>query len=104
MLISTTPNIRFIDFIRKLLFLGEFPRTSHDESGYDGGHTHYFTFRDIRNLLTRVGFQIVQERGYDEKPYFSPKTLLFKLIMRFWEKELKKEFFCPGILFRAKKL
>ena len=103
-LILTSPNIRFIDFVRSLLLYGHFPRTSQDIGGYDGGHLHYFTFRDIRALLSKTGFQIVKERGYDEKHYFSPKVLLFKMIIRFWERDLKKEFFSPGILFKAKKL
>lgn len=103
-LILTTPNIRFIDFTRSLLFDGRFPRTSHDNGGYDGGHIHYFTCKDIRSLLRRTGFQTIEERGYDEKKYISLKVILFKMIMRFWERDIQKEFFCPGILFKAIKI
>lgn len=103
-LILTTPNIRFIDFIRSLLFNGRFPRTSQDKGCYDGGHIHYFTFRDVRSLLVSSGFVIIKERGYDEKHYLSPKVLVFEIFMRFWERHLRKEFFCPGILFKAQKI
>jgi methionine biosynthesis protein MetW len=102
--ILTTPNIRFIDFVKRLLLDGQFPKTSQDEGSYDGGHIHYFTFRDIRELLLRNGFRIIKERGYDEKAYFSPKVLFFKLIVRVWEKDVNREFFCPGILFKALKI
>ena len=103
-LILTTPNIRFIDYIRSLLFNGRFPMTSQDKGCYDGGHIHYFTFRDVRSLLVSSGFVIIKERGYDEKHYLSPKILVFRILMKFWERDLKKEFFCPGILFKAKKV
>ncbi|MDY6950060.1 MAG: class I SAM-dependent methyltransferase [Thermodesulfobacteriota bacterium] len=102
-LILTTPNIRFIDHIRKLLMYGQFPKTSLDKGSYDGGHIHYFTFADIRHLLTTAGFRVLRQRGYDEKAYWTLKTLLFRLIMRWWEKDLRREFFCPGILFKVEK-
>ena len=101
-LILTTPNIRFIDFLKRILLNGQFPKTSQDHGSYDGGHIHFFTFKDIRDLLSANGFNILRERGYDRKDYSSPKVLLFKLIMRMWERDVKKEFFCPGILFKAK--
>lgn len=103
-LIITTPNIRFIDFIRSLIFEGKFPKTSQDEVGYDGGHIHYFTFADIRSLLKNKGFKIIKHRGYDRKNYLSIKVLFFKFLMKCWEKNLNREFFCPGILFKAKKI
>ena len=103
-LILTTPNIRFIDFINPLLIKGVFPKTSQDSGSYDGGHLHYFTFRDIKKLLSKVGFTVVRERGYDEKKYFSAKVLAFKMMMKLWEKEINKEFFCQGILVTATKI
>jgi len=103
-LIITTPNIRFIDFIKDLILNGQFPRTSHDKEGFDGGHIRYFTFKDLRDLLIKTGFYIEIERGYDNKNYRSLKIFLFKLIMRCYEKDMEKEFFCPGILIKAKKI
>ena len=99
--ILTTPNIRFIDHIRSILIKGEFPKTSHDKFSYDGGHIHYFTFKDIRKLLKNNGFKIKLEQGFDEKKYRSIKTLLFRLFIKLFEKNISKEFFCPGILFKA---
>ena len=103
-LILTTPNIRFIDFINPLLLKGVFPKTSQDRGSYDGGHLHYFTFRDIKKLISRAGFRVVRERGYDEKKYFSVKVAAFKMMMKWWEKEINKEFFCQGILVMATKI
>jgi methionine biosynthesis protein MetW len=102
-LILTTPNIRFIDFINSLTLRGAFPKTSQDRGSYTGGHLHYFTFRDIKKLLNKVGFRVVRERGYDRKKYFSAKVAAFKMMMRLWEKEINKEFFCQGILTTATK-
>ncbi len=99
--ILTTPNIRFIDHIRSILIKGQFPKTSHDEFCYDGGHIHYFTFKDISKLLEKAGFKIKLEKGFDEKKYRSLKTLLFRVSIKLFEKDISKEFFCPGILFNA---
>jgi hypothetical protein len=101
--ILTTPNIRFIDHIRLILIKGQFPKTSHDKFCYDGGHIHYFTFKDIRNLLKRAGFKIMLEQGFDQKKYRSFKTLLFRVCLKVFEKDINKEFFCPGILLKAVK-
>ena len=76
-LILTTPNIRFVDHIRSLLFFGRFPQTSNDQCGYDGGHIHYFTFTDVKKLLLKAGFHIVKERGYDKKKLLITKDIFF---------------------------
>lgn len=99
--ILTTPNIRFIDHIRSILIEGQFPKTSHDEFCYDGGHIHYFTFKDVRKLLEKSGFSIKLEQGFDEKKYRSFKTLFFRILIKPFEKNINKEFFCPGMLFKA---
>jgi SAM-dependent methyltransferase len=101
--ILTTPNIRFIDHIRSILIKGRFPKTSQDEFCYDGGHINYFTFKDIRKLMEKIGFEIKLEKGFDEKKYRTIKTLLFRLFAKFFEKDSTKEFFCPGIFIKAVK-
>src|SRR6266700_3965858 len=59
----TTPNIRYLKRIASLLFAGRFPKTSKDPEPYDGGHFHFFTFKDIVSLLNAAGLTTVQRRG-----------------------------------------
>lgn len=102
-LIMTTPNIRFVDHVKKLLIDGQFPKTSRDEGIYHGGHLCYFTFEDLRTLLLENNFSILVDRGYDEKNYSSLKISLFRMVTKIWECETSKEFFCPGILLKVQK-
>ena len=68
-LIINTPNIGFIKK-RVLLMLGFFPSTSQpnegigDDSMFDGGHLHYFTYRSLKLVLERAGFQMVEKIAY----------------------------------------
>ena len=68
-LVINTPNIAFAKK-RVLLLLGRFPSTSQPNEGhgsdilFDGGHLHYFTYRSLRLLLKRAGFQIVGWKGF----------------------------------------
>lgn len=68
-LVINTPNIAFIKK-RVLLALGRFPSTSQPNEGlgsdvlFDGGHLHYFTFRSLRLLLERAGFEMVRPMGF----------------------------------------
>lgn len=68
-LVINTPNIAFLKK-RVLLLIGRFPSTSQNNEGlgsdvlFDGGHLHYFTFRSLRLLLTRAGFEIESAIGF----------------------------------------
>ena len=62
-LVISTPNTRYWKHIVRLLCFGMAPQTSGDREGYDGGHIHYFTFRDMCNLLNDCGFNVVEKRG-----------------------------------------
>lgn len=68
-LVINTPNVAFIKK-RTLLLLGRFPSTSQNNEGlgsdllFDGGHLHYFTYRSLRLLLTRAGFEIEHSIGF----------------------------------------
>lgn len=68
-LVINTPNIAFIKK-RVLLMLGRFPSTSQPNEGvgddilFDGGHLHYFTYRSLRIILERAGFEVVRKIGY----------------------------------------
>jgi ubiquinone/menaquinone biosynthesis C-methylase UbiE len=73
-LVINTPNIAFIKK-RALLCIGRFPSTSQPNEGigndilYDGGHLHYFTFRSLRIVLQRAGFEMVKKMGYGKLGY-----------------------------------
>lgn len=68
-LVINTPNIAFIKK-RLVLALGRFPSTSQPNEGlgsdvlFDGGHLHYFTYRSLRLVLERAGFQMVCPIGF----------------------------------------
>lgn len=61
--IISTPNIRYIKHLFTLLVRGHFPHTSQDRFGYDGGHLHYFTRRDILSLMAAADTQPVRSVG-----------------------------------------
>lgn len=68
-LVINTPNIAFVKK-RLMLALGRFPSTSQPNEGmgsdvlFDGGHLHYFTYRSLRLLLERAGFEMVRPMGF----------------------------------------
>lgn len=79
--ILSTPNIRYYKHIIKLI-LGRFPKTSGDQEHYDGGHLHYFTYRDIIDLCSNKSSKI-------KKCGINTKFMI--------------EFFSGGILIKARK-
>ncbi len=83
--VISTPNIRYWHHLYDLTFRGIFPKTSSDEEHYDGGHLHYFTFRDIEKLVEKRGFKVLQRSGV-------------------FGKDFMKEFLSPGIVIKAKKI
>lgn len=99
-LILSTPNVRFSDHLFKLIFRGIFPKTSEDDSLYDGGHIHFFTFKDIRILLTEIGFRSLKEEGIINKEKRGWKGRLLEKILGV---KFMLEFRTPGILLIAKK-
>lgn len=83
-LIISTPNIRYWHHLFDLAVKGRFPKTSGDAEHYDGGHLHYFTYKDIEMILEKTGFKIVKKSGV-------------------FGREILKEFLSPGIVIKAKK-
>lgn len=55
--ILTTPNILCQGHINRMLRERKFPKTSNDPFPYDGGHLHFFTYRDCAELLTQRNFK-----------------------------------------------
>lgn len=99
-LIISTPNIRFSDHLFKLIFKGRFPKTSEDPNLYDGGHIHFFTFSDLRSLLTESRFEILKEEGVINKEKRGWRGRILEKIMG---KKFMLEFRTPGILIISKK-
>jgi methionine biosynthesis protein MetW len=97
-LILTTPNFRKIKNILYLLIKGRFPKTSSDTQLWDGGHIHYFTFKDIKWILEQQKFEIIF-RGYilSEEKYIFLKSFFKKIL----PKNLFGEFIAAGILVKA---
>jgi len=52
-------NIAWLPYRLSLLF-GKLPQTTY-ETGWDGGHLHYFTFKAVEDLLKENGFLIIEE-------------------------------------------
>jgi methionine biosynthesis protein MetW len=54
----STDNSRALKYILELLFKGHFPGTSQEQSGWDCGHLHYFTSKDVVRLAREHGFNV----------------------------------------------
>lgn len=60
-LILEVPNIGWLP--RRISFLvGNLPKTS-NETGWDGGHLHYFTVGALENFLKDHGFEVIEISG-----------------------------------------
>jgi ubiquinone/menaquinone biosynthesis C-methylase UbiE len=57
-LILSTPNILYEKYLKDFVRTRKFPKTSDDSFPYDGGHIHFFTYRDISKLMQSVGFSV----------------------------------------------
>jgi len=54
--ILSTPNILYEKYLKDFVRSRKFPKTSADSFPYDGGHIHFFTYRDIFELMQAAGF------------------------------------------------
>ncbi|MDD2665851.1 MAG: class I SAM-dependent methyltransferase [Methanocellales archaeon] len=84
LVVISTPNVRYWHHLFDLVIKGKFPKTSNNTEHYDGGHLHYFTYKDIETLLKINNFKIVMKAGV-----FGKETL--------------KEFLSTGIVIKAKR-
>jgi len=65
-LVLTTPNFLQLRFILYLILKKKFPKTSSAKTHeilWDGGHIHYFTLKDIEELLEQNNFKIEYKKG-----------------------------------------
>src|SRR5262249_51937717 len=91
--IVCVPNMRAVWRLAKLLFRGDFPRTSLDDVGIDGGTVHYFTTRSAGGLLKRHRFDVMNVRGV-----FCAAALLEHRLHGGAVGWLKREFSCAEVL------
>jgi ubiquinone/menaquinone biosynthesis C-methylase UbiE len=64
LLVITTPNVRYVRHLVRLVVLGRGPMTSSHPPGestaWDDGHLHYLTPGDLRRIARKAGFQQVR--------------------------------------------
>jgi SAM-dependent methyltransferase len=64
LLVVTTPNVRYVRHLVRLVLLGRGPMTSSHPPGatssWDDGHVHYLTPGNLRRIADRVGFRQVR--------------------------------------------
>ena len=102
-LILTTPNARYLKVVVRLAVHGHGPRTGNQETidgAWDNGHIHYFTHRDIREMLLAVGFSHVNSRALIA---LSPQGVGRQLADRFSTSWAVREFLSGNALFVARK-
>ncbi len=97
--IISTPNIRKIQRIFSII-MGHFPGTSYDPIGFDGGHLHYFTSKDLKQLLEEAGFSTIIIDGLCG----DRRTWKYRLAVALFRKHFEKEFLSSGILVKARKV
>ncbi|MGC8654647.1 MAG: class I SAM-dependent methyltransferase [Candidatus Kryptoniota bacterium] len=97
-LIISTPNIRKLQRIFSII-MGHFPRTSYDPVGFDGGHLHYFTSKDLSNLLLESGFKPTIVRGICG----DRRSWKYRLTVCIFGRHFEEEFLSSGILIKARK-
>ncbi len=102
-IILSTPNIRYIYCLIPLIFKGRFPKTSSDLESYDGGHIHYFTFKDVELLLGDVGFKKIEKFGLFQWESFNFAGKIKDIIKNIFGRNFKREFFSSGVIVRATK-
>lgn len=62
-LVITTPNVRYVRQLWRIAVQGLGPQTSSEVGGWDGGHLHYFTRRDLEELFRDAGFHAIRVEG-----------------------------------------
>jgi predicted SAM-dependent methyltransferase len=66
MAVITTPNIRYVKHLWKLVVLGQGLKTSDQNEGdgsWDDGHIHYFTHNDLYSIFMAAGFKRVESQA-----------------------------------------
>jgi ubiquinone/menaquinone biosynthesis C-methylase UbiE len=93
-LVLTTPNIRNFRNLYTLIFRGIFPQTSPDTFVWGGGHLHFFTREDIKNIFKKAGFNRIRFSINQGQFLLSKKRKVVRLLIG--EKTFG-EWFCNSI-------
>jgi SAM-dependent methyltransferase len=89
LLVITTPNIRYVRHLARLVFLGRGPMTSSHPPGassaWDDGHLHYLTPGDLTRIARKAGLRQVQVSAFIARSgRFSPLRRLLRRLSSFW--------------------
>jgi len=101
--IITTPNIRYVKNLWRIAVKGRGPRTAGDnqiDGLWDGGHLHYFTHRDLREIFLVAGFSNVSSTGLINLENYG---LARRVADRYSAVKPVREFFSGNILLVARK-
>jgi 2-polyprenyl-3-methyl-5-hydroxy-6-metoxy-1,4-benzoquinol methylase len=99
-LVLTTPNIRNFRNLYTLVFKGIFPQTSPDTFVWRGGHLHFFTREDIKNIFKKAGFKRIEFSINQNQFCLSKKR---KIIQCLTGEKKFGEWFCASITISAYK-
>ena len=99
-LVLTTPNIRNFRNLYTLIFKGIFPQTSPDTFVWGGGHLHFFTREDIKNIFTKAGFKRIEFSINQDQFCLSKKR---KIVCFLTGEKTFGEWFCGSITISAYK-
>jgi SAM-dependent methyltransferase len=98
-LVLSVPNIRYLPRVLSLIG-GYFPRTTGDPNGYDGGHLHYFTTRNVFEVCASAGLVAAAAAGFNADP--SRRARLVDLgLAAPPTRALAREFGCSTIVIAA---
>jgi methionine biosynthesis protein MetW len=102
--IITTPNIRYIKHILRLVVKGLGPKTANNntfDGRWDNGHIHYFTHRDLFRIFCRAGFKNITSMAFIK--ISDKNSILRTYFSRFSKNFFIKEFLSGNILIVVKK-
>ena len=101
--VVTTPNIRYLRNIGRVLFSGYGPRTAGGntlDGAWDDGHLHYFTHRDLLELFEFSGFRSVSSSALID---MSKETKFRRFLSRHSNSRFVREFLSGVIVLCAQK-
>ena len=105
LLVVTTPNVRYVRHLLRLVVLGRGPMTSShapgETSAWDDGHLHYLTPGDLRRIASRAGFSEIQVSALVAPAgRFQP---LRQVLRRLSGQALVREFFSGNMILVARR-
>ncbi|HDH07750.1 MAG TPA: class I SAM-dependent methyltransferase [Candidatus Moranbacteria bacterium] len=101
--IITTPNVRYIKQIWRIVVRGLGPCTANGEQldgPWDDGHVHYFTHKDLRNVFKAAGFSSLMSQALID---LSQDNWIRRILDHYASTAPVREFLSGNILLVAKK-